>query len=67
MSALQSPLGRYAHLNHEPDPRDGFEAARRAWWNEGIALLRPEWLTEWDRAQLEILANKYLGERRTEG
>lgn len=64
---LRSPLGRYAHLNHEPDPRDGFEAARRAWLNDGIVLLRREWLGEWDRAQLELLATKYLGERRAGG
>jgi hypothetical protein len=62
----RSPLGRYAHLHREPDPREGFEAARKAWLNTGIMLFRPEWVGEWDRAELQAKAEKLFGKRRGE-
>ncbi|WP_334656746.1 hypothetical protein [Sphingomonas panaciterrae] len=65
MSRLGSPLGRFARLNHEPDPDAAFHAARSAWLNTGIVLINPEWLTSWtDRAQAELLAEKLYGKRK---
>jgi hypothetical protein len=64
MSGLGSSLGRFAHLNHEPDPEAAFRAARAAWHHTGLILINPEWLTSWtDRAEAELLGEKLFGKR----
>jgi hypothetical protein len=61
----RSPLGRYAHLSREPDPRQARRAAQDAWHSSGLILINPDWLESWtDRKQAELLAAKLHGERR---
>lgn len=60
-----STLARFAHLGREPDPEGGRKAARDAWRDHGLILLRPEWLPGWaDRKQAELLAEKVHGKRK---
>lgn len=64
MSGPRSTLARFAPLHREPDPAHARAAAAAAWHSQGLILINPEWLAEWDRAQAVILAEKLHGKRK---
>lgn len=41
MTGPQSPLARFAHLGHEPDPQRAWDLASAAWHRDGIVCLSP--------------------------
>lgn len=62
---MNSPLARYASVNHEPDPAAARRAARAAWQDHGLILINLSWLQSWaDRKQAEMLAEKLHGKRK---
>ena len=66
MSGLRSSLA--GHVASGPtSPEDVRRKCAAAYHNEGVILLKAEWLPTWaDRKQLEILAEKAFGARKGE-
>ena len=63
---MRSQLAPYAPAMRDPDPAAARRAARDAWHQKGLVLINPEWLQAWtDRKQLELLADKVHGARRS--
>lgn len=64
VSGLRSSLGRLTAASREPDPAMAKRAARAAWHEHGIILIRADWFQSWtDGKQAEILAEKLFGKR----
>lgn len=65
MSHYRSPLAPYAANMRSPDPAAARREARKAYHDNGLILINPDWLNSWaDRKQLEILADKVHGKRK---
>lgn len=61
---MNSPLARYAHLGHEPDPDGARKRAAKAYHDTGFIALNPDWITSWeDRAYVQMVADKVHGKR----
>lgn len=64
MTSLRSSLAPYAASMNEPDPANAKKAARQAWQEHGILLVRPQWFQGYlDQKQVTILAERLFGKR----
>ncbi len=60
---LRSSLAPHAAAMREAQPEQGRVAARRAWQDQGIALIRLEWVRGQDRELLIALTETVHGRR----
>ena len=61
---MRSSLAHIAPSCREPDPEEGRRVARDAWHAHGLAMIRPEWLSNMlDRELLTALAETAHGRR----
>lgn len=65
MTAIRSPLARYAGLSRDPDPAAVKRLAEQGWHATGLIVLDEAWIESWgDREFVKAIAAKVHGKRR---